>query len=156
MTISMKLESYLVDQGVEYEVLKHQPTWSSSQTAQASHVSGNRIAKGVVLKDAEGYLMAVLPASCHIHFNKLQSMLGRDLDMATEEEAVTLFKDCEPGAFPAVGAAYGLEMVVDESLDSQPDIFMEGGDHASLLHISAEQFHNLMSSALHGSFSFPA
>ena len=36
--------------------------------------------------------------------------------MANEEQIETLFIDCEPGSVPALGAAYGLNVVVDDSL----------------------------------------
>ena len=56
--------------------------------------------------------------------------------MAGEEQIETLFTDCEPDAVPALGAAYGLDILVDESLAQQPEIYLECGDHDSLVHIS--------------------
>ena len=41
----------LADQGIDYEVVSHRHTLSSSQTAQACHVSGDCLAKAVVVKD---------------------------------------------------------------------------------------------------------
>jgi Ala-tRNA(Pro) deacylase len=70
--------------------------------------------------------------------------LDRPVSMATEEEIATLFPDCEIGAIPPVGAAYGLETVVDDSFDRVSDIYFEAGDHRSLVHISDKEFHNLM------------
>jgi Ala-tRNA(Pro) deacylase len=35
------------------------------RTAEASHVSGERLAKAVVLRRDGGYMLAVLPASHH-------------------------------------------------------------------------------------------
>ena len=62
--------------------------------------------------------------------------------MANEEQIETLFIDCEPGAVPALGAAYGLKVIVDDSLAKEPEVFLEGGDHAEFgsrqrQHISA-------------------
>jgi Ala-tRNA(Pro) deacylase len=51
-----------------------------------------------------------LPASSHIQFGQLRKQLGTDVDMANEEQIETLFVDCEPGAVPALGAAYGLKV----------------------------------------------
>jgi Ala-tRNA(Pro) deacylase len=70
----------------------------------------------VVLKGGDGFLVAVLPASRHIKFGELRELLGRDVDMANEEQIETLFVDCEPGAVPPLGAAYGLKVMVDDSL----------------------------------------
>ena len=70
-----------------------------------------------------------------------------------EEQVETLFLDCEPGSVPALGAAYGLNVVVDDSLAQQPDIYFEGGDHANLVHISGTSFQKLMKDARHGRFT---
>ena len=156
MSVSYTLQQYLMKKGVVYDVLRHSPTWSSSQTAQVSHVSGKNIAKGVVLKDESGFLLAVLPASYHIHFNRLKNLLHRDMDLASEKETEFLFRDCERGAIPAIGDAFGMEVIVDESLTERPDVFFEGGDHVCLLHMKADQFDHLMNTAQHGNFSHPA
>ena len=62
MAIAMTVQQYLADREVEYETVAHSLTKSSMESAQASHVTADRIAKGVVLKAEDGYLLAVLPA----------------------------------------------------------------------------------------------
>ncbi|NIR96509.1 MAG: deacylase, partial [Gammaproteobacteria bacterium] len=47
----------------------------------------------------------------------------------------------------------GLDTVLDDSLAEQPDIYFEGGDHEALVHVSSEQFQELMADAEHGRFS---
>jgi Ala-tRNA(Pro) deacylase len=153
MPIASSLEKYLAEKSAEYEVVTHTPTVSASRTAQVSHVSGDRIAKAVVLKSDDGYLLAVLPASHHIQLGELQRWLNRPIGLATEDESAALFSDCQLGAFPATGGAYGLEVVMDDALSAQPDIYFEGGDHSSLVHVSAEQFKELMTGAKEGRFS---
>jgi Ala-tRNA(Pro) deacylase len=108
-----------------------------------------------VLKGGEGFMLAILPASRHIRFDELRKLLGRDVDMATEEQIEPLFLDCEPGAVPALGAAYGLKAIVDDSLTSQPDIYLEAGDHASLVHLSGAAFRDLLADARHERFTAP-
>ena len=44
------------------------------------------------------------------------------------------FGDCVPGAVPAIGTCHLLDLIVDESIDKQPEIYIEGGDHATLIH----------------------
>ena len=72
MTMASTLRRHL--EGVEYQVVNHPMTASSSETAQSAHVSGNRIAKSVVLRDGEGYLLAVLPATHHLSLEMLQDV----------------------------------------------------------------------------------
>ena len=99
------------------------------------------------------YLLAVLPASHRIHLAELKEQLGSGIDFANEDEIAQLFRDCVPGAIPPVGECYGLDMIVDESIEQQPEIYLEGGDHQILVHMSQAEFAKLMAGASHGHFS---
>jgi Ala-tRNA(Pro) deacylase len=117
-------------------------------------VPGNRLAKSVILGDEQGYLMVVLPSNRQVNLGELHRQLNRNLGLATESELGSLFTDCETGALPAMGPAYGLETVVDDLLAEQPDIYFEAGDHEQLIHVSAEVFEVLMGDRIrHGCFS---
>jgi len=151
--IATTLAQYLVDRGVAYDLVPHPRTMTASASATASRVAADSLAKAVVLKRGDGFMLAVLPASCHIQFEELRRLLGNDLNMASEEQIETLFLDCERGAVPALGAAYGLNVVVDDSLAQQPDVYFEGGNHANLVHLSGTSFQKLMADARHGRFS---
>jgi Ala-tRNA(Pro) deacylase len=153
MGLAIALAQYLANHAIEYDLVTHPRTETSSASAEASRVPPDRLAKAVVLKGGNGFMLAVLPASRHIQFEELRRLLGRDIDMANEEQIETLFIDCDPGAVPAIGAAYGLNVVVDDSLAQQPDVYLEGGDHAHLVHISGATFQKLMADARHGKFT---
>jgi Ala-tRNA(Pro) deacylase len=156
MTISATVQRYLQGRGVPYEVLTHPLTGSSAETAQSAHVSGDRLAKTVVLRvgdNADGYLLAVLPASHHLSLDLLQRWLGRSVEFASEQEIGKLFPDCELGAIPPLGEAYGLDAVLDDSLAGLDEVCFEGGDHRSLIRVGGAQFRQLMSGARHGGFS---
>jgi Ala-tRNA(Pro) deacylase len=153
MGIAISLKKYLDQQGVAYEVLTHHYTTSSLAAAQAANVPAGSLAKPVILEDEQGYVMAVLPANCRLELGSLHQLLHRRLGLATEKEVTGLFKDCELGAIPPVGAPYGLQVVVDDSLDSQPDIYFEGGDHRALLHIRHTELEGLLPGARHGQIS---
>jgi Ala-tRNA(Pro) deacylase len=152
MTVSPTLQKYL-DQTVTYDLIPHNPTMSSTRTAEACHVSGDALVKGVVLRRDGDYMMAILPASHHLHLSALKSQLGHKVDLASEEEIVRLFADCERGAVPPVGECYGLDVIVDDSIDGQREIYMEGGDHATLIRLDREQFARLTAKAWHGHFT---
>jgi Ala-tRNA(Pro) deacylase len=155
MGIAITLAQYLVDRSVAYDLVPHPRTVTALASAAASRVPANSLAKGIVLKGGDGFILAVVPASRHIQFNELRQLLGSEVDMANEEQVETLFLDCEPGAVPALGRAYGLNVVVDDSLAQEPDVYFEAGDHASLVHISGTSFQKLMADARHGRFTSP-
>ena len=153
MAIALTLEKYLDTKHVEYDVLAHEPTKSSTLTAEACHIPGDRLAKAVLLRDCQGYTLAVLPASRHIRLAALKRQYGDDVTLASEHEIEELFQDCARGAVPAIGECYGLDMLVDVSIAQQPEIYFEGGDHATLVHMSRAQFNDLTAFAQHGRFS---
>ena len=153
MAIAITLAQYLGQQGIPYDVMEHRRTETSARSAEACHVPGDRLAKAVVLKGGRGYMLAVLPASCHIAFAELRDLIGEDMQMVDEPEMGKLFADCVQGAVPAVGAAYGLNVIMDDSLSREPEVYFEGGDHASLVRMSGPSFEKLMANARRGHFA---
>ncbi|MCA1453022.1 YbaK/EbsC family protein [Bradyrhizobium sp. BRP22] len=153
MSIAPTLQKYLAAENIQYEEIQHEPSMSSTRTAQACHISGDRLAKGIVLRRDGEYILAVVPASHHLRLSELRTTLGDDVDMADETEINQLFRDCAHGAVPAIGKCYGLDTIVDDSIETQPEIYMEAGDHQTLLHLTREQFARLTADAPHGRFS---
>jgi Ala-tRNA(Pro) deacylase len=155
MSIAPTFQKYLTAENIEYDVIPHEPTLSSARTAEACRISEENLAKGVVLRrDRDGgYLLAVLPASRHVRLSDLRNEFGEDIEIAEEAEVDQLFWDCAHGAVPPVGRCYGLPVVVDDSIDAQLEIYMEAGDHKTLLHVGNAQFARMMADARHSRFS---
>lgn len=153
MSIARKVAECLATAGVEYKVVTHEASESSSRSAGSSHVKGSQVAKTVVLHDGERYLLGVVPSTHRVELNTLGEILGKRLTLATESEAARLFDDCELGADPPLGHAYGLLVYVDEALLENDEVLFEGGDHRSLISVSAASFRKLLEGAGHKTFS---
>ena len=155
MSVALTIVQYLNDRRIRYDVVTHLGTETAKASARKSHISEQRVAKGVVLKDHHGFWVAVLPASSRIQLSKIAELLHEAVDLANEEQVEPLFTDCLPGAVPALGPAYGLQTIIDDSLGAESEIYFEGGDHQSLIHVSGEDFRKLMAGAVHGRFTEP-
>lgn len=153
MAISITLSEYLDNEGIDYELVVHPHTSSSLASAESAHIPGDNLAKCVVLGDDKGYVLAVIPSTHRLDLDSLQQYLGRKMDLVSEMRLNQLFHDCELGAIPPVGKAYGFETVMDNSLMDCKDVYFEAGDHVDLVHMSGAQFKSLMEDAGHGSFS---
>ena len=153
MPIAPTFHRYLAAENITYDEIPHVYTMTSARTAQACHVPGARLAKAIVLRCNGGYMLAVLPASHHLRMAELRQRLGDDVDMASEREIDELFIDCARGAVPAAGKCYGLDVIVEESIQKEPDIYVEAGDHETLLHMSRAQFARLTAGAMQGHIS---
>jgi Ala-tRNA(Pro) deacylase len=147
MAIATRLKWVLDTHHICYELVRHAPSASSLESARAARVPGGKMAKGVLLADERGYLLAIVPASCRLDLPLLRRQLGRPLGLASEAELAALFHDCEIGAVPPFGGAYGIPMLIDESLLRLPDVYCEAGDHRDLVHLSGSAFRALLSQA---------
>ena len=155
MAIAQRLREYLDASGVAYTLLPHPRTLTSQQSARLAVVPDDHLAKAVVLKDAQGYLLLVLPADHHLRLHTCQELLQRELELAAETELAQLFPDCVLGAIPALGPAYGLETWMDEALAALSQVYFEAGDHETLVQVSGESFRTLVGAARCGWFSHP-
>lgn len=147
MSISNTVRSYIEDQSIPFEVISHRHTRSSSESAGAAHVESDHLAKAVIVKEGEDYMMVVVPSDYHVHLGKLHQLLGREVGLATESELSQLFPDCEQGAIPPLGTAYRLITLVDTSLLNRSEVYFESGDHEHLIRVSGEEFTHLLGDA---------
>ena len=153
MAIAHRVEDYMMQHGVKYDIVAHPHSHNSMETAALAHVPGERLAKSVILEDDDGgYVMAVLPCARHVRLGRLRVEMNRRLRLATEESVAHLFSDCERGAVPPLGLAYGMPTIMDDSLADQPEIYFEAGDHERLIRMSGEQFMLLMEHVGHARF----
>jgi Ala-tRNA(Pro) deacylase len=152
MTIANSVMDYLNKSRITYSVIAHSPSASSKQTVSKAHISPEKLAKAVILKDARGYVMAVVPADKYVSLDAVSRRLGRPVAIAPESGFPQIFKDCEFGAIPPIGPAYGMETLLDDSLAGQTDIYFEAGDHEELIHMNGESFLLLLKRAQHGRF----
>ncbi len=152
MTIASSIIDYLNKSRVSYSVIAHAHSATSKQTVSKAHISPDKLAKAVILKDAKGYVMAVIPADKYVSLQSVSKRFGRTMVIAPESGFPQIFKDCEPGAIPPIGPAYGMETLLDDSLVGQPDIYFEAGDHEELIHMNGENFLLLLKRAQHGRF----
>jgi Ala-tRNA(Pro) deacylase len=155
MTIAPTLQHYLDAMDADYELIEHSPTRSAIQNAALCHIPPERLAKAVLLDTPDDYLLAVLPSDRRVGFDDLRSELGQKPRLVEEKELASVFDDCMIGAVPPLGFGYGIAIIVDDSLADQPDIYFEGGDHASLIHMDQAEFARLTRPARHGRFSEP-
>ncbi|MGH8705389.1 MAG: aminoacyl-tRNA deacylase [Burkholderiales bacterium] len=158
MPLAQKLQQYLEQTKVPYEVVMHRHTATSLRSANQAHIEANCLAKAVMLeddRDESHHLMAVVPANHRVQLTEVAREAGRPMHLASEKIAATLFPDCEAGAFPPVGPAYGIETIWEDSLMGQPVLYFEAGDHERLVRVKAKDFLKLLPNCLHGHFSKP-
>lgn len=147
MTLAPTVADHLFRHGTRYALEHHVPSFCSLESAREAGVDEESLAKSVVLQDESGYVLAVLPASRRLELERVREELGRALHLSREQDMVRLFPDCEQGAVPPIGAAYGLPTVIDAHLEERDEIFFEGGDHETLVRVEGAAFLDLLEGA---------
>ena len=149
-----RITNFLDQKYIHYEIIPHPRSKSSVDTAISAEVPMHQIAKAVILEDHEGkHIMAIVPADYKVSLSMLNEELNRSFKLAKENDIYEMFTDCDSGAVPPVPSAYYLDAVYDEELTREPELFLESGDHETLIQISREDFMRLMESYKHSRFS---
>ncbi|MCV6590911.1 MAG: YbaK/EbsC family protein [Marinobacterium sp.] len=156
MSISITLNDYLMRKAGNYELIHHSFSEHMVEAAWSSNLPVREVAKAVVLKSPQGYMLAAIPSCNKIILQRVQLMLGQKIRLAKEEETFNLFGDCAEGAIPPVGDAFGMGMIWDDSLADDEEIYFEAGDHRHLVHLSGGQYMQLLRNHPHGRISCAA
>ena len=139
------LKDYLDTHGIHYLTITHSKAYTMQKIAALTHISGNEMAKTVMVKVDGKMAMAVLPASTRINFSSLKSLLDADdLRLAHEDEFKDVFPNCEVGAMPPFGNLWNIPVYVAEKLTRQGHIAFNAGTHLELIQMDYKDFERLV------------
>ncbi|HNT36146.1 MAG TPA: YbaK/EbsC family protein [bacterium] len=141
-----RVKDYLASQGIAFDSIVHERTYTAQETAAVTHVKGRELAKAVVLNVDGECLIAVIPASRRLSLRKTKELLGANsLRLADESEFSRLFPGCELGAIPPLGSLFGVKMLVDKTLREDEEIAFAAGTHTEIVRVKLSDFENLES-----------
>lgn len=123
----------LDSKGVMYEVIEHDPVFTSEQAAQVRGTQLHQGAKALLFKAKNDFVLIVVPADKKADSKKIKTVLGvKDLRFATPEEVKELM-GCEIGACHPFGGIINLRTIVDEGLSDNEIIAFNAGEHTRSL-----------------------
>ncbi len=130
-----RVDQYLKAYHPTYEHTEHARAVAAQRLAAAEHVTGDRIAKPVVVSVDGVLALAVVSATEKVDVEALRRATGATTVTLVPEQAFEgRFSPCEVGAEPPLGL-FGLPMYVDANLAREPWIVMRGGTHEDALRI---------------------
>jgi Ala-tRNA(Pro) deacylase len=145
MPILRRLKEILDQAKVSYEVYDHSVAFTAQGVAASQHISGQEMAKVVILRADSSPVMAVVPASRMISLAKVKGALGaKRVVLADEDEFARLFPECEIGGMPPFGNLFGLPVYVDASLEKDEAIFFNAGNHRQTVRVKYADFKKLV------------
>jgi Ala-tRNA(Pro) deacylase len=126
----MDVAAFLKEHKVKFELRHHPARYTAQEVAAAEHVTGEEVAKVVILLADGKPVMCVMPATYVVDMKKAKKALGaKKVELATEDGIGELFPDCQVGAMPPFGKPYDMPLYVEESLAEDEEILIPAGTH---------------------------
>lgn len=156
MATPMWIRRMLELRGIPFEELHHPEAPTAQEVAQCEHVSGHRLARVVVVLADGRPAELILPASRHVHLDRVRSLLhARDVRLATEAEMESQFTDCEVGAIPPLRHWADVDVLMDRSLLVDGKIAFQAGTHADAVRLNFRDWFDMVHPQV-ASFTEPA
>ena len=124
-----RVRDLLERHGVPFDVLRHEPVYTSEQAAAIRGAPLASGAKALVCKGDGEFVMFVMPADLKLASKDVRrARAWRKLRFADRDE-VRRLTDLEPGAIPPFGSLFGLPTLCDSRLGDSETINFNAGDH---------------------------
>jgi Ala-tRNA(Pro) deacylase len=140
MSVCKRLREYLDSHHVKYVVITHSQAFTAQEIAQRMHVPGREMAKVVVVRTPVGLALAVIRALDKVDMDLASDVLGAKARLATEQEFLDAFPDCEMGAMPPFGNLYDVPTLVDDELAKDDEIVFNAGTHVEAIRMKFQDF----------------
>lgn len=145
MPILKRLKEKLDEAKIPYEVYTHALAYTAQEVAARQHVSGNELAKVVMIEADEQLVMAVVRGNDKVNLHIVEdSLAARNARLATEDEFIARFPECEIGAMPPFGNLFGLKVYVDPALTKDEYIYFNAGNHVQTVRLKYIDFARLV------------
>ncbi len=145
MDCKVRLETYLREKQVPFEIRHHPRAVTAQEVAASEHVPGKMLAKTVMVLADGKMVMLALPAPYQVDMEKASTALGAgEVRLAQEGEFEGTFPDCEVGAMPPFGNLYEVPVYVEEALAEDETIVFRAGTHTDTMSVRYADFERLV------------
>ncbi len=139
-TIIQLLES----KKIVYELLEHEPVYTSEQAAVTRGLSLAEGAKSLLLKANNEFILVVLPGDQKLDSKKVKTIVGaKKLRFATPEEVVGIM-GCAIGACYPLGNVLEIRTFVDPKLGKNESISFNPGLHDKTIRLTWADYARLV------------
>lgn len=133
---------------VEYNIIDHEPVYTSEQAAKIRGLSIDEGAKSLLLKSEKCFSLAVLSGSKKLDSKEYKLHIkAKDLRFATPDEVKTVMK-CEIGACYPFGNLIGLETIVDAGLLENEFISFNPGQHDKSIRVKSSDYSRIVNPSI--------
>ena len=124
-----QLVELLQSNNLEYELIEHEPVYTSSEAASIRGLGLKNGAKSLLIKVDDVFMMFVLPGDQKLDSKKLKNLTGsKKIRFATPDE-VEEITGTQIGAVYPFGEIAGVPMFVDQKLSESEIVAFNPGVH---------------------------
>lgn len=135
-----RVQELLRQRGIAFDVLRHEPVYTSQAAAAVRGTPLASGAKALVCKGDDKFVMFVMPADLKLASKAVRKAMGwRKLRFANHDEVLRL-TGLEPGSIPPFGSLFSLETLCDRRLGLNEQINFNAGDHCISVSMSCEDY----------------
>ncbi len=125
-----RLSELLRHNDARFNVMRHEPVFTSEEAAQVRGTSLASGAKALICKVDDGFVMFVLPADRKLDSKAARKQLkARSMRFASHDEVLDM-TGLKPGSIPPFGSLFDLKTYCDERLRDATVINFNAGDHS--------------------------
>ena len=139
-TVFLRIQMLLTEQGIDFEVLRHEPVYTSEQAAAVRGTSLASGAKALVCMADRSPLMIVLPADLKLASRQIRRAEHIKSFRFANAEEVAALTGLVAGSIPPFGSLFNMPTLCDERLSKQATINFNAGDHAISICMSSADY----------------
>jgi len=150
MTLGKKIAKYLDDAKYKYELVEHKTTYTAWDTSQTERVKPQEVAKALVMKADNDYVLALIPANRNLDKQKLLKIINsiRKKTETKNAKKIDFAKEAwmkknllgKVGATPPFGKLVGLEIYADNLLLKNKKIYLGSGEYTLSIRVNTSQY----------------
>jgi Ala-tRNA(Pro) deacylase len=135
-----RLSNLLWQNEVDFNVIRHEPVFTSEEAAQVRGTSLASGAKALICKLDDSFVMFVLPADRKLDSKAVRKQLkARSMRFASRDEVLSK-TGLTPGSIPPFGSLFDLKTYCDERLRDESVINFNAGDHAISISMTCGEY----------------
>lgn len=135
-SVLQQIEVLLDQHSVKYNLLRHDPVYTSAEAAAVRGTTLSSGAKALICKCDSQQVMFVMPADRRLSGKLVRHKIGfRKTRFATRQEVLQI-TSLTPGCIPPFGSLFGLPTWCDPSLSENEQINFNAGAHAVSISMS--------------------
>lgn len=145
--ISKKLIDYLTENKYKYELIRHRTTFTAWDTAQTEKIKPQEVAKTLVMKVDNGWILAMLPSGRNLDKKLLLGILKKNsekdikkFDFADEKWLKKNMKLGKLGAIPPFKNLLKKELYLDKLITKEKRVYVSSGEYDASLKLLVSQF----------------